>query len=175
MTVEVTFCVNINRDLCVSEEEINANFDTFRLELLEDGNYYGEVLNGAVVISSPGQPDIRVEDELEATVHNLCFQFIPDLVAEKHIVVTYFRYYGYLRLDPEGDYVLLSGDSVPMVRILRDELAPALYNCGLRFIKFWRRLRDDPAYEEIFQDFEGLAEVARQSLESKKLKIGLSD
>jgi hypothetical protein len=32
---------------------------------------------------------------------------------------------------------------------LEETLLP---NCGLIFIKFWRRLRDEPVYEEIFQD-----------------------
>lgn len=163
MTVEVSFCMNIGENVCLSEKDMDTSFDDYRSELLANDNHYGEV-----VISSPGQPDIRIDDEVWATIQNLCFLAIPNLRAGKPVVVLYFRYDSELRLDPEGQEVLISGEFIPMGKVKLQELIPALYSCGKRFINFLRRLGgDNPNYTILIKHLEEQAEIARQALDRK--------
>lgn len=161
MTTTVTFCIQLGNEECLSEYDITADFESFREKLCEI-----EVLEGAIIINSSGNPEIRVEDELEAAIQNICFLSIPKLKAGEHVVVRYFSIYGYFRLDPEGDNVLISGDYVPSIRVLRNDLLLALYACGQRFVALLRQLRaGDPLYEGNISHLEDQAESARRIIE----------
>ena len=94
-----------------------------------------------VVRVTKGDIEIAIEDSLDAIIANLCLGSIPDLIGERHVVMRYFLSYGYLRLDPEGDNQLVSGDFVPTVRLPRSELIPALFELGERYVEFFERLR----------------------------------
>lgn len=171
MAIEVTFCMNVSRDRRLTEKEINAQFDTYRSELLANDQYYG-----AILISSPGQPDVVVDDEVWATVQNLCFLSTPDLIAGKSVSVPYFRYGSELSVNVEGNEVVISGEFVPIGRFALQELLPALYDCGLRYIQFLRRLGEYSSYyEPTIKYLEEQAEVALQALEAAGYGISYSD
>ena len=160
MTVEVSFCIKIERDICLSEKDIDTNFNTYRSGLLSNDNLYGEL-----IITSPGQPDIHIDDEVWATVQNLCFLAIPDLLAGKSVRIPYFRYASELKVDTVGPEVSISGEFVRTGRFMLQPLVIALYSCGQRFIQFLRRLSEnDPNYEALIQHLEQQVKVARQAL-----------
>lgn len=94
---------------------------------------------------------IIVEDSLPALVKNLCFEAMPDLVANKSVVYRYFSYHGYLRLDPEGSLILLSGDGNPTIRVDRSSFLRAFYACGLRFMQLLRQVQGDPPHPNTAQ------------------------
>jgi len=166
VSVTVAFCVSIASDACVDEDQITADFEHYRPKILADEERDG-ALDGAVLIRVPGEPEVKVEDELEAIVENLCIRAIPDLVAGRHVVVRYFQYYGYLRLDPEDQNVLISGDFVPKVRISLRETTLGLYECGRRFLTFLLRYKEsDPAYVASIQDMMREADEARKAIDT---------
>jgi hypothetical protein len=158
--MDVTFCINLGGDACLSEAEIASEFHNLRATLLQT-----EVLEGGIIIRSSDATEVQIEDELEAAIQNVCFVSIPKLVAGEHVVVRYFSYYGYLRFDPEGDNVLISGDFVPTVRVLRAELIPALFHCGRRFVELYRRFAaTDSSHEANIRHLEAQAEIAQRAL-----------
>lgn len=163
MTVKVTFCAHIREDdrfPCIVDDDLETNFEKYREKLL--GNPYRD---GFIIISSPSQPDVRIQDELWAIVQNLCFQAIPDLIANKSVVIRIYSNYGYVRLDPEASLVRISGDNLPDIRVEKAGLITSLCDCGERFLAFVRKLGvDDPEYQDIIAGLEAYAEIARQSL-----------
>ena len=165
MTVKVTFCTNIregNDFCCISEDDLDIKLDYYREKLLTNTDN-----DGFIVISSAEQPDVRIQDELWAITQNLCFIAIPDLITHKSVVIRIYSNYGYVRLDPEGDLVRISGDSLPDVRVKRVELITSLYSCGQRFIKFLRKLREnDIEYQDILEGLEEYAKLAQQALDT---------
>ncbi|MBG1271105.1 hypothetical protein [Nostoc sp. WHI] len=167
MTVKVTFCAQIregNDFLCIAEDDLEAKFEDYREKLFSNtGN------DGFIIISSPEQPDVQIQDELWAIIQNLCFIAIPDLIAHKSVVIRIYNNYGYVRLDPEADLVRISGDGLPDVRVTRAELITSLYACGKRFIQFLRKLgEDDPEYKDIIEGVEEHAKLAQQTLNEYK-------
>jgi hypothetical protein len=161
MALEVTFCVDVRNDGCVEEKELEARLDDLRPRILAD-----DYIEGAVTIRpNPDSAEVRVEDMMEALVLNLCFGAIGGILAREHVVVSYFNMYGYLRMDPEADLELISGDYVPTVRVPYYDLAEALYGCGVRFVDFYRRLTGgDPYYEENLKAMEEKAQEAARIL-----------
>lgn len=162
MSVNVTFCVMIGDETCTTEEELMSNVEAYRSRLSAR-----EPLEGQITISSSEEPEVLVEDELIPLARNLCFEAITEIAANEHVVIPYFSYYGYLRLDPEGDWVRISGDFVPSVVVPREELLVNLYGCGRRFIEFLRALGEggsDLSYP--LEDLESKAERAEEALES---------
>lgn len=163
MSIEVTFCLNIGEDVCIDEDEINARFDAYLPSLLTDEDYIGNI-----IINSPGQPVIRIEDELWAIVQNLCFLSIPNLLLGKSVDILYYSYNGHLRLEPDGNEVVISGDYIPVVKVARQELVNALYSCGHRFVEFFRRLKgSNPNFSATIEHLEKQEEIAKQALETK--------
>lgn len=166
MPVTVTFCINTSSDACVSEDELATDLERHRVAILADEERHG-VMNGALIVRAPGVPDVRIEDEIEYLVHQICFLAIPDLLANKHIVVRHFRYLGYVRLDPEAMQQLISGDDIPSARVTYHELVPALVACGERFILFLRRLNGGtPEGEDRVQLLERNAAIACEAIQA---------
>ncbi len=168
MTVKVTFCTNIregNDFCCISEDDLDLKLDYYREKLLTNTDN-----DGFIVISSAEQPDVRIQDELWAITQNLCFIAIPDLITHKSVVIRIYSNYGYVRLDPEGDLVRISGDCLPDVRVNRVELITSLYDCGQRFIQFLGKLQGgNPDYKDMLEGLEEYAKIARQALDSYTL------
>ena len=91
---------------------------------------------GILVLAHEGSPDIQICDEIEAWVQNLCFDSIPQMLARQPHQILYFSRPGFIRIDPEGESVRISGDSIPTVQLPILSLARALFNCGDRFLKW---------------------------------------
>jgi len=164
MPVTITFCIDISSDACIDEDDFGADLERHRAAILADEDRHG-AMNGAIIIRSPGLPDVRVVDEIEAAVASICFFAVPDLLANKHVVRPYFRYPGYFRLDPEGFEILVSGDYIPSVRVDYQQFIPALAACGERFISFLQHLIGDTADGAArVKVMDEAADVARQAL-----------
>jgi hypothetical protein len=160
MTVQATFRMQVGANTFLDEEEINHNLEAHRPALLANDNNYGEV-----VIRSAEPPDIRIDDEVWATVHNLCFGAIPGLLVGKGVTVDLLRYPGVVELVPQGGQVRISGTVIPTRVFQTRELLPALYACGRRYLHFLRRLGGgDANYEAIISHLESQAENARKAL-----------
>ncbi|MCF2150973.1 hypothetical protein IQ276_032020 [Desmonostoc muscorum LEGE 12446] len=166
MKTKVEFCAYIreeNEFPCIDENTLKIDFEKYREKLINNLD-----ADGLIVISSLEEPDtrIQIQDELWAIVQNLCFIAILDLVAQKSAVVRIYNNYGYVRLDPEANQVRISGDGIPDVRIDRSDLIIALYDCGKRFIEFFRMLRgNDLEYQDVIQGLEEHAETAKQCIQ----------
>ncbi len=166
MPATVTFCINISSDVCVGEDELATDLERYRVAILADEERHG-AMNGALIIRAPDVPDVRVEDEIEYLVHQVCFLAIPDLLANKHIVVRRFRYPGYFRLDPEAMQELISGDDIPSVRVTYHEFVPALVACGERFILFLQRLAGEtPEGEDRVHLLDRNAVIAHEAIQA---------
>jgi hypothetical protein len=112
--------------------------------------------SGELVITSPGNPEVRIRDSLDALVMQLCFEALEDLIAEKHVVVRHYLMYGYIRMDPEGDLTLLSGDYLPSVRVERAALIAALFQAGERYLALIRSARSlDAQLDDLLTMLEG--------------------
>ncbi len=160
MDLNVTFCLETEPDHCVGEDEIRERFAALRPALV--GN---EDFEGAVLIEAAPQPTVRYQGFLEAAAQNLCFRAVAELAAGRRVAVKYGFYPGELRLTPEGGTTVLSGDFAPAIRVPTEDLVPALYECGVRFLELFRRLRgSDPEYGNAIADLARKAEAARRVL-----------
>jgi hypothetical protein len=159
-TIDVTFCLDLGGDDCVNERELGAHFETYRERLVGDDRF-----SGAIVLAPGNGPAVKYEDELGPAVQDLCFRSIPALLAGKTVNLTTFSYPGNVRLAPEGDAVVISGDVVRTAILPLRPLAHGLYDCGVRFIAFARRLKGKD-YEHILQPLEDLGRQAAQALAS---------
>lgn len=163
MAIKVEFCVSIADESCVSELDVEINFDTLYQALLLEFPLYG-----AIIIEIPGEPEVRIEDELWAAIQGLCFQSIPYLSAYKEFRYSYLSSSGYFVLAPSQASIDISGDYVPSISVPYEETLPALFNCGQRFIKLLYRLKKEAVhYEALIKHLEEQAEIAKQSLEAK--------
>lgn len=137
MGIQVAFCISLGEDVCVSEGQLTDHQE--KIAGLK-------VLEGVVTIQVPDQPPLEVEDELAATIQNLCFDAVKKLLAGKKAVVPYFSSAGSIRLSPQDDVVMIAGVissegyCVPPVSVPRPEIPAALYGCGSRYIQFLRQL-----------------------------------
>lgn len=164
MAVEVTFRMQVELNEWVGEQEIAADLGRHRAALVANDQGYGEL-----IIRAGGQAEVGVDDEMGATVANVCFYGVAELAAGREVVCPYMRYAGELRLTPEGERVRVSGDFIPSAAYDRRELLPALCDCGLRYVKFLRRLGDEAGaggFVEMAEHLERLAESARAALET---------
>jgi hypothetical protein len=165
--VSVRFCFSIyeedersNKEECAPEPSSDAELERIRQALLQN-----EERSGELVITGPENVEVRIKDALDALVMQLCFESLPDLIAEKHVVVRHYLMYGYIRLDPEGDLTLISGDYLPKVRVNRAQLITALFQSGERYIQFIKSLRQsDAEYAELLEMLEGYHSEAAQAL-----------
>jgi hypothetical protein len=160
--VEISFKVFLGDDEWVDEATIRAE-PAERTAALRTRLRAKEDLDGALVIRSPNQPDVVIEDALVPLTLNVCFHAVIELVVDRHVVIPYFDRSGYVRLDPEGWYVLLSGDDVPTVRLHRNALQQWLVACGERVIDLLRELGGTEGW---LSQLEPRAEDARRALES---------
>lgn len=159
MAVSVQFCINIDGNVCLEEDKLSS--DSNQSDLIKNENFVG-----AIIIRTQDGIECRIKDELEATVQNLCFLSIQKLKMGQNVVIKYFSYYGYLRLDPEGDTVVISGDFVPKIRVPSEELTLNLYNCGVRFVEFFQGLRgQDADYARSIQHLKQQAEEAKSFID----------
>lgn len=159
--IEVKFHLFIDGDNTLSEQDIKDRIKEIGPKLRSADTY-----EGTIDIQTPMSELIKIEDELPALVKNFCFSPIPDLLTGKNVVIRYYNHYGYLRLDPEGRHILMSGDGIPTVRIERNRLLPEIYNCGQRFIHFLNGLKDDENGNEIRDLIDFLTEYGRKAHES---------
>jgi len=134
-----------NVDSNMKSEEEAVQFAGGRYEKLfsEFGSCYG-----GIEIIADGGPSLLIEDEVPAIVKNICFGAIPSLVGRKNFVYNYFSYYGYVRIDPEGDNFLVSGDGIPSIRYPDKKLISTLYDCGVRFISLLMNLSTNTDSDE---------------------------
>lgn len=102
---------------------------------------------GIFVLAHEGSPDIQICDELEPWVQNLCFDSIPKMLEGLPHEILYFSRPGFIRLEPEGESVGFSGDLIPTVQLPKFSLAPALFDCGNRFLKWASKVKEgDDSY-----------------------------
>jgi len=168
-SVAVQFCFTIydedaqsDKEECAPEPHSQAEIERIRQALPQN-----EERSGELVITGPDNVEVRIKDSLDALAMQLCFESLADLIAEKHVVVRHYLMYGYIRLDPEGDLTLLSGDYIPKVRVDRAQLIAALFAAGERYIAFIKNLRrSDTDYAELLEMLESYHSDAAQAMES---------
>ena len=159
ISVEVTFCVQLGADRCVSEEEIARDFPAYHAALRANDQDYG-----AIHLRASGQPPVDVDDDVAALVLNFCFLPIPKLLAGQTVEVRYFRYAGSFHMKPTANEIELSGDLIPTARFDRDALLRGLYDCGCRFIRYLSRCKDLTAYASIIESQKTAARAAATAL-----------
>lgn len=123
----------------LDETELLAHPERYRAWLRDE-----HAFPGGIVCQDGTNPPILAADALIVLVKYLCFLSLPALVANRNVVYRYYQQYGYLRLDPEGHLMLISGDGNPTVRFERDACIQALYACGVRFLDLLTQLQGDP-------------------------------
>lgn len=84
-----------------------------------------------------------IEDEIPALVKNICFDSIETLIQGKSYVYRYFSQYGYVRLDPEGSKILISGDGLNTTRYPLMLFIEGLFKNGLMFLKVLEKIREN--------------------------------
>lgn len=127
-------------------------------------------LEGMLVISPDAGDAVKIVDELEPWVQNLCFDAVARLCRGESVTVSYFSRAGLLTLTPQGDSVSLSGDLTPAARLPAAALLPQLYACGRRFIAFARSVKgDDEDYMANLDYVSGFEEPARRALSDANL------
>jgi hypothetical protein len=159
--VNVRFRVWLGDDRWLSEEEAAAALEELR---------GAEEIEGALVISG-GQEEVVIEDALFPLALNLCFGALPELVEERSATVSLYASYGYVRLDPEGWWLRISGDGLPTVRVRRPDAYDALLACGER-IAALLQLVGGPDHDAEARQLEAEAEKARRALASARREWG---
>lgn len=154
--LEVTFTLRRSQDEWLDEGELEQALETRREELLGQGE-----LEGAVVIHFDEEPEVKVEDALVPLALNVCFGAVCELAQDRNVALRYYSWPGYFRIDPEGWWVLLSGDGIPSVRVWRRELQEGLVACGDRIVEFIRRLGGSEA-DDALELLEARAEEAHR-------------
>jgi hypothetical protein len=132
MTTTVTFTLSLPGDTePLPEAELKEASGRIDAEL------DFENVDGAVVITA-GDQALEVEDELSATISGLCFGGVASLLDEPDRPFLHrFAYQtAHIVMIPMMDSVRIFGEQTPVVTVDRDNLLPALYDCGLRYVKF---------------------------------------
>jgi len=159
----VTFEVHVvlDNDLKEISEEVLANdLENYREILLEQ-----EVLEGSLLIEVQDQPRLEVTDELWAVVQNLCFACFPALLEEKRecYIYTCTSYDGHIVMLQLADLIRLIGEDTPTITEKKQKLLPELFDCGIRYLEFLKRLGDDR--NESVQYLQPFADKARRILQ----------
>jgi hypothetical protein len=157
--VLVSYCVDLSSgvDRCLGEDELRQNFNLYCSSLAAERPIYG-----AILVQFPGQPEVRIEDEVWVLVQQLCFKAVSALVTEQTFVYSCFSYDGQVVLISDGASVQISGDLVPQVTVPRDQLLEALYECGQRFVQLLFKI------SRYAPDHEATAKhLAMQSVQAK--------
>ena len=138
--MDVEFRVSTSVDHSFGEPEL-ARLDAAQLQELTEKEWF----RGVLVLSQPEEPTVRISDEIEAWIQNLCYGAVPRLLSGEPEEIPYFSKPGMVRLDPHGDVVTVSGDRIETAVFPRLELALALFDCGDRFVAWAReQMRDRP-------------------------------
>lgn len=167
MSVEVKFEMYVDDENCLSEEVVITNIDTYRPGIVQ-----GRRLEGTILICSPNIPDkcIQIQDALGALAKRLCFEGVSKLVANQTVDILFFTYYAKLKLEPENEFIAISGDHVPNVKLLRLLLLPALYHCGLRYLSLLRLLgKYESYYQHELEDLEKIAKTTERVLKDAEM------
>ena len=132
MTVDVRYELKGARGVFLSEaalEDATLEHDQFR-ELQ---------WTGAIMISTSGQPELRIEDEVWHQLMHLC-RSARDLFAGEAAGVPYSEIPGGYELVPIGDHVTVAGDHLNESRFEIEPLTRAILACANRFVVLMRRL-----------------------------------
>lgn len=121
---------------------------------------------GILVLAHQGSPDIQICDEIEPWVQNLCFDSIPKMLAGQSHEILYFSRPGFVRIEPKGESVRLSGDLIPTIQLPIHTLIPALYDCGNRFIKWASKVKQ--GYVSYLSNLNYIAEYRQPALNALK-------
>lgn len=162
MATDVTYCVDLGEP-CVDAAKLEGDLDTYRAQLVGEFPLYGEL-----IISAPERPSVQVRDELAAAVHQICFAAIPEILAGRTYVYTFFSASGRLVFIPSTVFVEVMGDGVERTSFSRDELLPALYAAGQRYVGLLQRL-DSEDHKATAAELAKHAASARQALEAQRL------
>lgn len=154
--LSVQFCFHAYADgedddsvTCIAEPQSASEIEQVQQALIRNHQRSGEL-----IISADGEK-VHIKDSLDALVMQLCFESLSDLIAKKHVVVGHYLVYGYIRLDPEGDLTLISGDFIEKVRVPRDPLLAALFAAGERYIEVIKKLHQSTdAYGDLLETLE---------------------
>jgi hypothetical protein len=169
MSTTVTFCIETFVGPCLEEDQLEQALEVQRERLLS------RHIDGYVILRADGQPEVRIEDELPATVQNLCFGAIGDLLADRPVTVSYYSMSGQFQLEPTDRGIRINGDMVPSAVFDQEALVPALYACGQRFVQYLRlRASDDPGTVAVIQHLQTQEAQARAALAAAGL-LDVSD
>jgi len=125
---EVRFQIHLGDQMYVDEDAAASRLDEVRTR---------DPVDGAVVITG-GQEVVKIEDELAALAYRICAGGAIELANDRHAAIAYFDKPGYVRLDPEGWHVRISGDYLPEVVVERLPLVDGLLDCADRIAALLR-------------------------------------
>jgi hypothetical protein len=160
----VAFKVLVSTDDYISESDLEQNWDRYRDELRSLNNP-----DGLLLITAPGQAEgCLLADPLNSLVSDLCFQAVSQLAANEEAVLEFSASDVEVRLTPEGEDVVLTGNTIPTTRVTRKTLLPELVACGERYMALLHKLHDDqPGWPEWLSQFDQAAAKARAQLHAQ--------
>jgi hypothetical protein len=162
MGVAVVFAARITPEVFLGETELAAlqSVDPSRLRHLALDR-----LMGRLILLGPGQPIIVLYDELEELIIATCFRALPQLASGEPVEVWFTDAPAEFRLEPVGSVVRVTGTLIPTFEAPSDDLLPALYACGTRFLSFLHAtLAEVPEFQARLPDLEYWAERAAEAL-----------
>jgi hypothetical protein len=125
---EVRFQIHLGNQQYVDEEAAASRLDDVRAR---------DPIDGAIVITG-GEEVVKIEDELGALAYRVCAEGAIELANDRHAAIAYFDKPGYVRLDPEGWHVRISGDYLPEVVVERLPFVDGLLDCADRITALLR-------------------------------------
>ena len=128
MALEVRFQVHLGDQAYVDEDQAASRLDEVRSR---------DPVDGALVITTGGEV-VKIEDELGALAYRVCADGAVELANDRHAAIAYFDKPGYVRLDPEGWHVRISGDYLPEVVVERLPFVDGLLDCADRITALLR-------------------------------------
>jgi hypothetical protein len=128
VTPEVRFQIHLGHQEYVDEDAVASRLDEIRAR---------DPIDGAVVIAE-GDEVAKIEDELGALAYRTCAEGAIELANDRHAAIAYFDKPGYVRLDPEGWFVRISGDYLPEIVVERLPFVDGLLDCAERIAAFLR-------------------------------------
>lgn len=125
---QVRFQVHLGDQAYADEDEAASRLDEVRSR---------DPVDGAVVITG-GDEAVKIEDELGALAYRVCAEGAIELANDRHAAIPYFDKPGYVRFDPEGWLVRISGDYLPEVVVERLPFVDGLLACADRITELLR-------------------------------------
>lgn len=165
--VNVAFMVELNQYQLLDEVDLKLLTEE-NIDVLKKRKAFEGILS---LRHRPGT-ELRVSDELEPLVQNLCFSATPRLLGGEALEIHYFSHPGTIVLEPQGARVRLSGDMIDVGDFPRDPLAVELFTCGVRFMRWARGVKaEDASYQANLDYIDQFRQPAFEAL----LKAGLVD